>query len=294
MISKNTGYFKSFDGTRIYYETRGEGPSLFFVYGIGCLMNHWSSQIKYFSESFQTITLDYRAHHKSDIPRDLHSLSVDSLAKDLHELIHHLGITKASFWGHSFGVQVLTAAYKMHPEVFEKLIFINGFITNPIKDMFGNNWANKVFQIVKSTHEMLPDTLSYIWKKTTNNQLAMYLSALAGGFNIQLTHLRDIEIYVRGLATIDIQSFLYLFEDMTNYNGTSILNEIHCPTLIIAGQKDSVTPLKHQTQLRDQISNSELFIVPMGSHCTQLDMPDLINLRAEKFLKLSPASGPTS
>ena len=141
---------------------------------------------------------------------------------------------------------------------------------------------------------MLPDTLSYIWKKTTNNQLVMYLSAIAGGFNIQLTHLRDIEIYARGLATIDIQSFLYLFEDMINYNGTSILKDIHCPTLIIAGQKDSITPLKHQTQLRDQVSNSELFIVPMGSHCTQLDMPDLINLRAEKFLKPSPASDLTN
>ena len=287
MIRKTTGYFKSFDGTRIYYETKGEGPPLVFVYGIGCLMNHWRPQIKYFSESFQTIILDYRAHHKSDIPKDPHSLSIDSLAKDLHELMRHLEITKASFWGHSFGVQILTAAYKMNPEIFENLIFINGFVINPIEGMFGNNLADKAFRIIKTTHKMLPDTLSYIWKKSINNPIPMYLSAIVGGFNLQLTHLKDIEIYARGIASIDIQSFLCLFEDMMNYNGEDMLSEIHCPTLIMAGEKDSVTPLKHQRHIHDKISNSELFMVPLGSHCTQLDMPDLINLRAEKFLKKS-------
>lgn len=285
MVCKKTGYFKSFDKTPIYYEVRGEGPPLVFVYGIGCLMNHWSHQVKYFSKSFETITLDYRAHHKSETPKDLQNLSINSLAQDIHELTHHLGITKASFWGHSFGTQVLTAAYPINPEVFEKLIFINGFVTDPVKNLFGNDWVYKAFQAVRSTNKVLPDTLGYIWKKAANNPLSMYLSTIAGGFNIQLTHFRDIEIYARGMASIEVQSFLHLFEEMMKYNGTPVLSQIRCPTLIIAGQKDHVIPWEHQMEIRNQITNSEWLAVPMGSHCAQLDMPDLINLRAEKFLK---------
>ena len=50
-ISVETGYFESFDGTKIYYETRGKGKPLVFVYGIGCLFNHWAHQVKYFSKN---------------------------------------------------------------------------------------------------------------------------------------------------------------------------------------------------------------------------------------------------
>ena len=58
LIEKQTGYFSSFDGTKIYYESRGAGEPIIFVYGIACLINHWHHQLSYFSESYQTITFD--------------------------------------------------------------------------------------------------------------------------------------------------------------------------------------------------------------------------------------------
>ena len=284
MNYKNTGYFKSFDGTRIYYETRGRGEPLIFLYGVGASINHWNTQVKYFSDSFQTIVFDYRAHHKSDIPRNLDNLSIEDMATDLHQLIRHLDITKASFFGHSLGAQVLVAAYKVNPEVFEKLIFINGFISNPIKGRVNLYLARQLLRTLFSAQKRLPNTLDYVWEKIFTNPLFVYVSALCGGFNSQLTSLKDIEIYGRGVGALDTQSFLILFENMMNYDGKFALREVSCPTLVIAGQKDSMTPLKYQKEIHDNLVNGEWRAISTGSHSTQLDMPDLINLYSEQFL----------
>lgn len=280
---KKTGYFKSFDGTRIYYEVRGSGEPLILNYGIGCLMNHWHPQIKHFSHKYQVITYDYRAHHFSDVPESFGHLDIDSLARDLKCLCDELGIEKAHFCGHSFGVQLLIRAYDMHPELFEDLVFINGFVQNPLVGMFGNDLALSFFHLFKSGYGLLPETLTQIWKMAIENPLAFQLSALAGGFNINLTALKDIEIYARGVASLDLKAFLCLFESMLNYDGHSVLERIEVPTLIVAGQSDSVTPVKHQESLHQQIKNSSFLLVPYGSHCTQLDMPDLVNLRMDQF-----------
>lgn len=284
LIPKNTGSFLSYDGTRIYYEVRGEGEPIIMNYGIGCLINHWQPQIKHFSKTHKTIVYDYRAHHSSDIPEQKDQLTLDALAQDLNALMEHLGLEQASIWGHSFGAQVLMRAYDMFPHRFKNMVFINGFVSNPIQGMFGNDLSSSFFHLFKSGYQMLPETLSYLWRFAVNNPIAIHLSALAGGFNLKLTSLKDIEIYVRGLTTMDLDSFLSLFEGMMNYDGRAVLDRVQVPTLIIAGKNDSVTPLKHQEEMHLRIKNSEFLVVPYGSHCTQLDMPELVNLRIEKFL----------
>jgi pimeloyl-ACP methyl ester carboxylesterase len=63
-----------------------------------------------------------------------------------------------------------------------------------------------------------------------------------------------------------------------------VLEKIRVPTLIISGSKDGVTPASHQYAMQKKIKGSELLRVPYGSHCTQLDLPEFVNLRVEKFL----------
>ncbi|HAG91835.1 MAG TPA: alpha/beta hydrolase [Bdellovibrionales bacterium] len=283
---KQTGYFKSFDGTRIYYEIHGEGEPLILNYGIGCLINHWHPQIKHFSKKYKVIVYDYRAHHLSEIPENQNHLDLDSMAQDIQALCHELQIEKAHFCGHSFGVQLLIRTYDMFPELFEDLVFINGFVQNPLVGMFGNDLALSFFHLFKSGYGLLPETLTQLWKMAIQNPLAIHLSALAGGFNLKLTALKDIEIYAKGVSSLDLNAFICMFESMLNYDGRPVLERIQVPTLVIAGANDSVTPLKHQKDLHYQIKNSSYLLVPYGSHCSQLDMPDLVNLKMDQFYML--------
>lgn len=284
LIPKETGTFRSFDGTRIYYEVRGEGFPIIMNYGIGCLINHWRHQIRHFSQHYKVIAYDYRAHHRSEVPKSRENLTIDALAQDLKGLMDHLQIPQASLWGHSFGAEMLLRHYDLYPELTHSLVFINGFAQNPLNGMFGNDMAEKFFQMFKSGYETLPETLSYLFKAAVQNPLAIQLSAMAGGFNLNLTSLKDIEIYARGMSSMDLNAFIQMFESMMHYDGKPVLERIEVPTIIIGGKQDSVTPMKHQEEIHRLIHNSDFFMVPYGSHCTQLDMPELVNLKIDQFL----------
>lgn len=283
-VEKKLGYFNSYDGHPIYYETRGKGEPIIFVYGIACLMNHWNHQIDYFSKNYQSISFDLRGHHKTSRPANLQFLSLESLGKDLKALLHHLNVPKAHFVGHSFGAQVLLSGYQHHPEIFESITFINGFATNPIKEMFGLGVVEKFYYFLKSSYSQNPSLWKTLWKLGIENPLTVPLTSIAGGFNIKLTSLKDIQVYAKGVANIDLEVFFHLFEELMSFEGNSILSSIDCPALIISGENDKVTPMKFQEEMANKIANAELLKVPYGSHCTQLDFPDYVNLRLEKFL----------
>lgn len=283
-VEKQSGYFTSFDGTEIYYESRGEGIPLIFCYGIGCLINHWIYQIKDLSTTYNTIVFDYRAHHKSGAPSDLQQMTVEAIAKDLNALIEHLKVKSPVIIGHSFGTQVLLKFHEMYPEVARGYISVNGFATNPVAGMFGNNFAENLFKFIKNGFTLLPETMTAFWRIGINNPVSMRLSALAGGFNINLTQYKDIEIYARGISSMDLKNFIPLFGDMIDFDGRSVFSSIDQPVLLIGGQKDALTPTDKQFQMHRRIKNSEIQIVPYGSHCTQLDFPDFVNLRIRKFL----------
>ena len=283
-ISKTTGTFKSFDGTPIYYEVRGHGKPLVLCYGIACPMNHWIHQVRHFSKSYQVILFDYRGHHQTPAPEDLANLSIDAIVQDMHLLLQHLGIERASFWGHSYGAQLLLRAYELYPEMFDNFISINGFATNPLKGMFGLDIIEKIIPWVNEGMRSYSDFITRLWRAGVMSPLAIPLSALAGGFNLSLTKVKDIEVYAQAVAAMDLGVFLHLLKQMMDYDGRPVLADITVPTLIISGEKDGVTPMGFQELMHNEIRNSQLQKVPYGSHCTQLDMPDFVNLRIEKFL----------
>lgn len=277
------GELISFDHTPIYFEERGEGEPIIFIYGLACLINHWHFQIEYFSEKFKTLAFDIRGHHRSGIPEDPKNLSLAAGAQDIAFLMRHLGIKKAHFVGHSLGAQSLLQTYKMYPELFKSLTFINGFAKNPIKGMFGLDIIEPFFEFIKAQFEKNPEVLENLWRAAIKNPVSMWGAGLLGGFNLKVTQFKDIEIYAKGVANIPLRVFIQFFEEMMRFEGESIAAQINKPTLIISGEKDMVTPQHFQTHLHELIKGSELVVVPYGSHCTQLDFPDYINLKLEKF-----------
>lgn len=281
---KETGSFESFDGTSIYYEVRGEGEPLILVYGIACIINHWHHQVEYFSKNYKVITFDLRGHQKSNPIIDMNQLTMDALAKDIVGLAKHLKIKKAHFAGHSFGAPLILKVYDNHPELFHSMIFINGFAKNPIKGMFGLDVVEPFFYFLKAQYQHQPNMWNTLWKMAVDNPMSMYLAALAGGFNLKTTHFKDIEVYMRGVARLNLEVFMTMFETLMEYNGEPVLEKVEVPALIISGEKDMVTPIRFQYHFKEKIKHSEFVLVPYGSHCTQLDFPDYTNLKIEKFL----------
>ncbi|MFP5518621.1 MAG: alpha/beta fold hydrolase [Bdellovibrionia bacterium] len=280
-----SGYVKSFDGTPIYYEARGEGEPIILVYGIACLINHWHHQIEYFSQTHKVIAFDLRGHHKSQPIADMRNLKMKHLAKDIQCLLEGLNLQSAHFMGHSFGAPLLLEVFDLHPQMVKSMVFINGFSKNPVKGMFGLNAVESIYKVVSQQYNNHPDLWKSLWKVAVDNPLSMILAGAVGGFNLRLSEFKDIEVYARGVSRMDLKIFLDLFEELMNFNGDIILPKVNIPTMIISGEKDNVTPQKFQHDFHDAIVGSEFVLVPYGSHCTQLDFPDFINLKILDFYK---------
>ncbi len=284
LIEKRTGYVQSYDGTPIYYESRGVGRPLVFVYGIACLINHWHHQLNFFSRNYQTVSYDLRGHHKSNPVTHPQDLSLNALSEDLILLLEHLKLKDVVLLGHSFGVPVLLEAYKKRPDLISHLVLINGFSKNPLNEFLGFNFVGPAHRFIKEQYDQSPILWETLWKSAIDNPLSLLLTGIIGGFNLNLTHFKDIEIYLKGVASLELNIFLKMFEEILTYNGEEVLKKINVPTLIISGEKDQVTPSQYQAEMQQQIQGAQLAELKYGSHCCQLDFPEYVNLKIESFI----------
>jgi pimeloyl-ACP methyl ester carboxylesterase len=248
-------------------------------------MNHWHYQLEHFSREYTVISFDLRGHHKSNPVPDLSTLNVTTLAKDLNFLLEYLKVKDVTGFGHSFGAPILLEAHRLMPDLFSKYVFINGFQKNPIKNMFGLDVVEPFFYFIKAQFEKNPVLWNSLWRALVDNPIAMQLAALAGGFNIKLTEFKDIEIYAKGVSQLNLEVFIPLFESLMKFDGSDILPTINQPTLIIAGENDNITPKSFQMEFKEKIPHASYVEVPYGSHCTQLDFPEYVNLKIDEFLK---------
>ena len=63
------------------------------------------------------------------------------------------------------------------------------------------------------------------------------------------------------------------------------LGDIDCPTLIVAGENDKMTPVGLSQELADRIAASELMIVPGGSHMTMLEDSETVVAAIENWIE---------
>lgn len=283
--AKQAGHFATQDGTRLYYEIHGSGVPIVWIYGIACVMNHYHHQIAEFSADHRCVLFDLRGHHQSEVPKDLKTMTVATMAEDVIDLMDHLELKKAHLVGHSFGVPVLLEFSQRAPERIESLTFINGFAKNPVKGMFGLDLAEYIFLAAKLAQIAAPEILEPIWKTLVRNPVSMALAGALGGFNLKHTEWKDIEIYSKGLSELALSSFIPLFEDMMDFQGEAAAAAIKAPTLVIAGDHDLVTPLSFQRALQEMIPKSRFVLVKGGSHCTQLDFPKIVNTKIRAHIQ---------
>jgi 3-oxoadipate enol-lactonase len=113
------------NGFMMYYETAGEGFPLVYVHGgfggMGTgLQPETPAWVEEMVKHFQVVTYDRRAAGRSGYPEE--GFTMQNLAKDIHELLHHLGHERAHIWGTSAGGQITLAFGLNYSEAAASLV----------------------------------------------------------------------------------------------------------------------------------------------------------------------------
>jgi pimeloyl-ACP methyl ester carboxylesterase len=275
-------FFKTFDGTRLFYSVEGNGPPLLFCHGLVCSKLHWSYQMDFFRDRYTIIWFDYRGHHRSDTPADLESLTIDNFARDIECLLDELKIPKATLLGHSMGVNLVLDFYKRCPGRVEAMVLANGNARGPLETMFRTNIMHMVFPYLFNAYKKYPDLLNLLWRANGKGKIGPWVVGQLG-FNPSLAKEEDIKTYVKMVSEMDMIVTLQLLKDYESYDATSWLHQIDVPTLVIAGENDYIIPKEAQEIMHQLIPGSRFEVIRHGSHCPQMDIPELFNVMIDRF-----------
>jgi pimeloyl-ACP methyl ester carboxylesterase len=99
-------YYKSFDGTRIYFESTGNGKPVVLIHGFSGTSQGWKKGVLYgnlVKAGYRVIVMDLRGNGQSDKPHTDAAYANDAEAKDIMGLMTLLKINKYDVVGYSRG-----------------------------------------------------------------------------------------------------------------------------------------------------------------------------------------------
>lgn len=280
--------FNTSDLVSIVYQTNfhklPETPVIVFNYGLVCSHEHWRHQIEFLHElGFSILLHDYRGHYGSGGKDHIEKITFERIRTDIAELLSSLQIKHCLMLGHSLGVNISLDYALHHPDQVKGLVLICGTVVDPTDVMFDSSINLLTFPYLKKINSHFPQTTEKIWKQICKNNLVKKIIHQQG-FNKASTPTSFIDIYTEKMCELGPEIFLRMMEEMKNQNLLPKLFMINTPTLIFAGEKDSVIPIKWQELTHSQLPNSTFHIVAEGSHVPQIDFPQLINERIKEFL----------
>ncbi len=98
-------YATSFDGTRLFYETMGDGEPLLLVSGQGGDRHEWDPVRSDFAAAHRVIAWDHRGTGQSDKPEEP-PYTIETFARDGLAVLDALGIARAHVYGVSMGGRI--------------------------------------------------------------------------------------------------------------------------------------------------------------------------------------------
>jgi 3-oxoadipate enol-lactonase len=252
------------NGLEIHHEIQGDGPPIVFVHGLGATSNVWHAQRMTLNKQYRVIIYDRSGAGRSQQARA--GYSIDAWTDELAGLLDYLAVPSAVVVGHSLGTMVAQRFAGKYTNRTKALILAGGEAElgpeekKALTERARSIEAHGLYAVVGS---WLTAVLSAATREA-NPALAgmvreMFLSNDAKSYALHCLALRD------GAVRSDH-------------------GHITCPTLLLVGDQDLVTPISWQRQIASGIANSRIRIIPNTAHMTMLESPAVFNTALLEFL----------
>jgi 3-oxoadipate enol-lactonase len=230
----------------LFVEQSGAGPPLLLIHGLMVSGAMYQGVLPALASHYRLIVPDLRGHGRSGALGGPYS--VEQLARDLVQLLDDLHLDAAHVLGYSQGGAVAQQFARDYPTRVRGLILGCTFAYNML-----------------SRRERLEGMLAPWFVRILGmRQLARLLfSGVGGGQRLPSETARWLEGI---LAANDTARMVAAVEAMKAFDSRSWLQQITCPTLVIAGAEDTAVPLAHARMLVQGIPGAQLRVVDGAGH----------------------------
>ena len=253
-------------------------PCVVFLHGAQNDHSVWIMQSRYLANhGYAVLALDLPGHGRSAGPA---RTSVETRADWVHDVLNSLGVKQAALLGHSMGSLIALQVAAQAPELVTALGLLG--TANPMKVSDA---------LLKACLESEPQAFDLI-----NRYMHSSLSHLPGspgpGFSV----------YWQNRRLMERQEPRVLFNDFSACNvylgGEAAALRVRCPTLILCGEKDAMTPPRTAQGLRVILSKNlgdslSYQVIQDCGHALMAEQPDITLLALQGFLAKSAISLPS-
>jgi len=274
VVTCHAGTVETPDGAFLYYDVKGDGPTLLFVHGWTMSGKLWQKQVEGLSKDYKVITLDLRAHGNSS--KALHGQTIPQYAKDVRLLIDRLGLKDVTLIGWSLAGPVVLEYWQQFGSDKVKALGLVDMTPFPFSPAEWNSHGlkNYNYDAMNGFFIGLAENRKEVATKFVNN---MFKSGEAPKDDLQwilTTHLKTPTP-----VAIDIYSD-YLMRD---YSGT--LKSITVPTIVCAADSNIFKKgIEMGRWVSSQIPKSQFVPFEKGGHVLFYEEPEKFNEAFVKFL----------
>jgi len=254
------------NGKPAYVYTGGKAfdaalPTAVFIHGAEHDHSVWALQTRYFAHhGFGVLAVDLPGHHRSAGPA---LTSIGAMADWLAALLDAVGVTRAFVAGHSMGSLIALDFAARYPSRATHLALLATAVPMAVSDT-----------LLDAAREREPDAIDMVnqWSHST---LAAKPSCPAPGFWLHGMNQRLME---RVSATGEPQLFHTDFSACNAYtDGLTRAAQVSCPTRLIVGKRDMMTPPRAAKALADALRAANVPVDTItldAGHALMSEQPD--------------------
>lgn len=255
------------DGVDIGYNDEGAGEVLVLVHGHPFNRSMWQPQVDRFSQAgWRVIAPDLRGYGESTVVPGM--TTIDVFARDLANLLDHLGVERIVLGGLSMGGQIVMDFYRQFPDRVRALLLADTFAAGETEEgrRRRNAIADRLLRegMAAYADEELPKMVA------PHNIEALPAVAEHVLGMMRTTPPEGAAAALRGRA------------ERPDY--VELLAKISVPTLVVVGREDTYTPVSDAELLHEHIPDSRLVIIEGAAHLPNLERESEFNEALGAFL----------
>ncbi|MFB6715320.1 MULTISPECIES: alpha/beta fold hydrolase [unclassified Streptomyces] len=266
-----------------------------FSHGYCLNQDSWHFQRAALRGLVRTVHWDQRSHGRSERGRaqaDGVTVGIDQLGRDLKAVIDAAAPEgRLVLVGHSMGGMTMMALAEQYPQLIRDRVAAVAFVGTS-SGKLGEVSFGLPIAGVNAVRRVLPGVLRALGSQAELVERGRRATAdlFAGLIKRYSFGSRDVDPAVERFAERLIEStpidvVAEFYPAFTEHDKSHVLPAFRdLPVLILAGDKDLVTPSSHSEAIADQLPEAELVIVPDAGHLVMLEHPETVTDRLADLL----------